>query len=121
MTVKQTVDEVQIAGTAASRAYREFAGQMRLSSRRKRCNLLVPDMEPLDLAMPADGVRQTVEAVANNPVDALNPCGGKCLDELVRYGLCHGLPIIVRWEREEWWRQPTAADISHVRAMSACL
>jgi hypothetical protein len=36
--------------------------------------------------LPSDA---SIEAVANNPVDAPDPCSGKGLDELVRYGLCH--------------------------------
>ena len=35
----------------------EIAGQMRLGAGREGRDLLVPDMDPLDLALPADGSR----------------------------------------------------------------
>ena len=72
MTVEQPVDEMQIARSAAARADRELAGQMRLGAGREGRDLLVPDMEPLDLALPANGVGQAVQAVADNTVDALD-------------------------------------------------
>jgi hypothetical protein len=60
VTIKQTVDQVQIARPAASGADGEFSREMRLSARSKCGNLLVPDVKPLDFAVSADGIRQTV-------------------------------------------------------------
>ena len=89
VTVEQTVDEVQVARPAAAGADRELAGQMRLGAGRERRDLLVPDMDPLDLALPADGVGQAVQAVADNAVDPLDARRGEGLGELVCNGLCH--------------------------------
>src|ERR1700758_5264290 len=89
VTIKQTVDEVQIARSTAACADGKLAGQMSLGPGGKRGNLLVPDMKPLDFAVPADCVRQTVQAVADDAVDAFHSCGGECLDELVSYKPCH--------------------------------
>ncbi len=83
VAVEQAVDQVQIARAAASRADRELAGQMRLGSGREGRNLLVPDMEPLDLALPADGVGQAVQAVTDNTVNALDACRCERFRELV--------------------------------------
>jgi hypothetical protein len=42
-------------------------------------------MHPLDLALSADRVGETVEAVTDDTVDALDAGSGKGLDELVSY------------------------------------
>jgi hypothetical protein len=43
-------------------------------------------MHPLDLALAADGVGQTVQAVADNPVDPLDASGGEDFSKLIRNG-----------------------------------
>ena len=50
----------------------EFTVQMHLGAGCKRCHLLVPNMDPLDLAPTANGIRQTVQAFANDSVDPLD-------------------------------------------------
>jgi hypothetical protein len=65
---------------------------MRLSTRGKCGNLLVPDMKPLDFAVPADSIRQTIQAIADNAVDAFHARGGECFDKLVSHCLCHNRP-----------------------------
>ena len=89
VTVEQTVDEVQIARSAAPRADRELTRQMRLGAGRKRGDLLVPDLNPRDLPLPSDGICQTVEAVADDAVDPFDTRRGKGFRELVGHGL-HG-------------------------------
>src|SRR5258707_7109616 len=46
-------------------------------------DFLMPDMNPIDLSVTADGIRQTIEAVTDDAVDALDT--GRCqdLNELV--------------------------------------
>ena len=90
VTIEQAVDEVQIAWSAAPRADGEFARQMRLGAGRERGDLLVPDMNPLDLALPTNGIGQTVEAVADDAVDAFDARSGEGLDELIGHNICHG-------------------------------
>ena len=89
VAVEQTIDEVQIARSAAAGAHREIAGQMRLGAGRKRGDLLVPDMDPLDLALAAHRVGQSIQAVADDAVDSLDASGGERLRES---GLLQFLP-----------------------------
>jgi hypothetical protein len=90
---------VQIARPAASGADGEFSRQMRLSAGGKCGNLLVPDMKPLDFAVPADSICQTVQAVADNAVDAFHACGGECFNKLVSHCLCHGYSPVIEARR----------------------
>ena len=71
VTVEQAIDEVQIARPAAARADGELTRQMRFGARREGGYLLVPDVEPLDLALSANRIGQPVEAVADDAVNAL--------------------------------------------------
>ena len=48
---------MQISGSAAAGTHRQFAGQMRLGPGSERGDLFVPDMEPVDLGLPAQRVR----------------------------------------------------------------
>jgi hypothetical protein len=89
VTVEQTVDQVQIARPAAPRADGEFAREMRLRAGRERGDLLVPDVHPRDLALPADGVGQAIQAVPDDAVDPLDTRSGEGFRELVSHGLCH--------------------------------
>jgi hypothetical protein len=52
VTIKQAIDEVQIAWSAAACAYRELSRQMRFGAGGEGGYLLVPDVKPLDLASP---------------------------------------------------------------------
>ena len=51
VAVEETVDEMQIAGPAAAGADRELTGEMGFAGGGKRRDLLVPDMNPFDLAL----------------------------------------------------------------------
>jgi hypothetical protein len=53
-------------------------------------------MDPLDLVLPADGIGQPVQAVADDAVNAFDP--GRCqgFGELFRY-LCHSLALGKTW------------------------
>jgi hypothetical protein len=93
VTVEQTVDEVQVAGSAAAGANSELTRQMRLGAGRERRDLLMPDMDPLDLPLSADGVGQPVQAVADNAVDPLDTRSGESLRELVCNGPHHLAPF----------------------------
>ena len=84
MAIEQAVDEVQIAGSAAPRADGELAGQMRLGAGREGGDFFVPDVDPFDLALAADRVGQTVQAVADDAVDALDAGGREGFGELIR-------------------------------------
>jgi len=88
VAVEQAVDEMQIAGSAAAGADCEAIGEMRLRAGRKCRDLLVADMEPFDLALAADRVRQAIEAVADNALDPLHARGRQRLGKLV-CNRCH--------------------------------
>ncbi len=89
VAVEQAIDEVQIARSAAARAHREFTCQVRLGAGSEGGNFLVPDMDPLDLALTANGIRQTIETIADDAIDPLDARGGQCCCELVCYRVCH--------------------------------
>ena len=85
---------MEIAGPAAAGADGEFTRQMRFGARREGRHLLVPDMNPLDLALTAQRVGQAVQAIANDAINPLDARNGKNLRELVRDGFDHiGTPL----------------------------
>ena len=106
MAVEQAVDEVQIARPAAAGADRELAGQMRLGAGREGRDLLVPDMDPFDLALSADRVGEAVEAVADDAVDPLDAGRGEGLRELISDRFCHD------------WRLPLKGRIRTEKALA---
>src|SRR5215475_5660616 len=89
VAVEQAVDEMEIARPAAAGADRELTREMGLSTGRKGCDFLVPDMNPFDLALTAQRVGQPVETVTDDAVNAFDSCGGENLGELVCDPLCH--------------------------------
>jgi hypothetical protein len=87
VTIKQTVDEVQVAWTTAPGTNGEFAGQMGFRAGRKSCGLFVPRMNPFDVTAPANRVSYSIEAVAHNTVDSthagrMKNIGNKISDSL---------------------------------------
>ena len=88
MTVEQAVDEVQIARPATSRADRESSGQMRLRPGGEGGDFLMAHMDPFDVAAAAEGIRDAVEAVADDPIDALDAGGRQGCGKLIGNS-CH--------------------------------
>jgi len=62
---------------------------MRLRPGGEGGDLLVPDMDPFDLALTAKGIGQAVQAVADDPVNPLDAGGREGLGKLVGNGLRH--------------------------------
>jgi hypothetical protein len=84
MAIVQPVDQMHVAGSAASRADGELAGEMmRLGARRESRDLFVADMDPLDLALAPNRVREAVEAVSYDAIDPLDAGHSKDFDKLV--------------------------------------
>jgi len=81
-----------VSRPAAARADGQLSRQMRLGAGRECGDLLVPYVEPLDLAMAADGIRQSIEAVADNAIDALDTRGSQRFHELVSNDPRHDAP-----------------------------
>src|ERR1700754_92753 len=84
MAVEQAVDEMEVAGAAASGADGDTSREVRFGSRREGGDLFVADVNPLDLALTADGIRQAVEAVAYDAVNPCDACRRQDIGELVR-------------------------------------
>ena len=83
MAVEQAVDQVQIAGPAASRTHRQLPRDRSLGAGGECRRFLVANMHPVDLAMPAQGIGQAVQAVAGDTPDALYARRGEGLcDEI---------------------------------------
>jgi hypothetical protein len=59
---------------------------MRLGASRECCNFLVTDMHPLDLALAAQRVCETVQAIADDAVNPLDANRREGVGELVRNG-----------------------------------
>ena len=91
MAIEKTVDEVKIARSAAAGADRELAGQVRFGARGEGRHFLVAHVNPLDFRLPANGVREAVEAVANDSVYSLNPRCRENLRKLICNCLDHCL------------------------------
>ena len=77
MAVEQLVDEVQVAGAAASGADGEHARQMRLGTGREGRDLLVPDVVPLDLVLTPQRVGNPVQAVADDAIARFAPAAAR--------------------------------------------
>jgi len=85
MAIEQAIDEVQIAGPAAAGTNGELTRQMRLGTGREGRDLLVPNVDPLDLALSPQSVGEAVEAIADNAIDPLDASRGQRLDELISH------------------------------------
>lgn len=64
LAIVQPVYQVQIAGAAAPRTNSEFSCEVRFGASGECRGLLMPYMNPLNLSMPSNCVRETVERVA---------------------------------------------------------
>src|SRR5258708_7981694 len=95
MAIKQTIDEVQFARSTAAAGHRERPCQVRLVTRCERGHLLVPDVHPLDLALPAQGVGQTVQTIADDSVYAFDADRGEGACELICNGVHQSSPVSV--------------------------
>src|ERR1700761_1932194 len=97
LAVEQAVDEMQVAGSAASGADREGVGQMGFGPGGKSGDFFVTDVKPLDLALLADGVGKAVQAVADDAIDALYAGCGEGFGKLFGNG-GHGIDPDM-WEK----------------------
>src|SRR6202000_3007903 len=88
MAIEEGGGEMQVAGTATAGADRERAGEMRLGAGGEGGHFLMADMDPLDLALAAQGIGQAGQAVADDTIDAFDASGGERGGELI--GDCLG-------------------------------
>jgi hypothetical protein len=80
---------MQIAGSTASGADREFPCQVRLGTGRESRDLLVAHMHPFDLALAADRIGQPVQAIADDAIYSLHAGCSEDFCELIRDCFCH--------------------------------
>jgi hypothetical protein len=80
---------MEVAGSTAAGADGEIAREMRFRGRCEGCHLLVPHMDPFNVAATAYDISEPVQAVTNDAIDALNTCGNQRLNELICDGLRH--------------------------------
>jgi hypothetical protein len=85
MTIVEPVDQMQIARAATSRANGKFPGKMRLRSRGKRRRFFVSHMDPLNLLVCANRVRDAIERIARNAVNLPDSCFGKNIHQQIGY------------------------------------
>ena len=104
MAVEQAVDEMQIAWSAAAGADRELTREMGLATGGERRDLLVPDVNPFDLALASQRVGQPVEAVADDAVNAFDSRRHENIGKLIRDPLCHHSSPFPRAQRKVWAR-----------------
>jgi hypothetical protein len=89
MAVEESVDQMQIARSAAAGANREIAGQVRFSAGREGGYLFVPDVHPLDVSAAAHDVGQAVETIADDAEYALHSARHEGIYELIGDGSSH--------------------------------
>ena len=77
VAVEQSVDQMQVAGAAASGADGELAGEMCLGAGGKGGGLLVPHMDPVDLLLLAQRIGETVQRIADHAIDAPHAGNGQ--------------------------------------------
>jgi hypothetical protein len=85
MTIVEPVDQMQIAWAATSRANGQVPREMRFRAGRKRCRLLVSHMDPLNLRVCANRVRDAIERISANAVNLPDSCFGKNIHQQVCY------------------------------------
>ena len=92
----EPIDEVETAGAALACAGREAAGELRFGARREGAGLLVPHMDPIDLAA-IDGVGDLVQRVADDPVAPLHAGSLQRFDQItIGYSFAHLLVLLCR-------------------------
>ncbi len=68
MGIEEPVDEMKVAGTAATATDCQLSCQMRFGRRCECSTFFMPHMDPLDRLHPAQGVREAIEGVADNTI-----------------------------------------------------
>src|SRR5262249_1941161 len=81
--IVESLDQVRVAGPAASRTHGKAAGQLGFGGGRKGSRFLVADVNPFDPVRPPDRVAKRVEAVTADAVDARHAGLAQDMDELL--------------------------------------
>jgi hypothetical protein len=63
MTIKQTIDQMQVAWPAAAGAHRQLSGQLRIRARSKRCDFFMSNSYPLRALTFSQRVRDAIQRI----------------------------------------------------------
>jgi hypothetical protein len=85
MTIEQPINQMKISRSATPSAYGELASHVRVSSRRECRNLLVANANPLNRFLTAQCIEDSVERIADDPVDTLYARLDQSLNQGFRY------------------------------------
>src|SRR5215469_17885779 len=86
MTVEQPIDEMKIAGPAASGTYSKLSCDVRLGAGGKGCHFLVPCVDPFNRLLAPHRVEYAVERVADDSVNPFHSGMGQSLHQDFRNG-----------------------------------
>jgi tetrahydromethanopterin S-methyltransferase subunit G len=90
VAIEQPVDEMKVAGSAASGTDGELARQVGLGAGSERRGLLIAHVDPADLAEAAKRVAEAIEAVANHAVNAFYADLSQRRGDKIGGSSCHG-------------------------------
>jgi hypothetical protein len=94
VSVEKAVDEVKVSGASGTRTGGKLPGELGLCSGRKRTGFFVTHMDPLNLAVQAQGIRNRIQAVAYDAVNSFDTRLDKFADQLIRYSMWHRLYLL---------------------------
>ena len=99
LTIKEPVDEMQVAGTTTCCANGEFSGEVSLRSGCEGCGFFVPDVFPLDGSVPAQGIGEAVERVAGQSIHPFDACVCQGLNDDIGDCFGHGALFLVSFKQ----------------------
>ena len=94
VTVKQTVDQMQVTRSAGTSADRQFAGQLRLRAGGESGNLFVPGGHPVDGAHAVQAIAQSIEGIAGDAPDTFHAGLFQHFGNVCGHGLFHDLHLL---------------------------
>ena len=83
--VKQAVDQMEVAGAAAAAADSQVPAQLGFRARGKGGGLFMPHMDPFNGLFLPQRIRDRVQAVPYNAVNALDACPFQDFNDLISY------------------------------------
>ena len=72
VAIVKPIDQMHVAGPAASRADGKASGKVCFGAGGKRCRLFMPDMNPLKLFLFSNRVGKPIEGVSRKPINSFN-------------------------------------------------
>ncbi len=94
MTVKQTVNQVQVARSAGAGADRQLAGQLRFRASGESGDLFVPGGHPVDGAHAVKAIAQSIEGISGDAPDTFHAGLFQRFGNVCRHGLLHDLHLL---------------------------